>query len=72
MAFSPDAELLACGRDGHVLQLWSARKGEHRGVWLVPQRASGTGPVRAVAFSPDGTGVVGVGSNGAVELYAVQ
>jgi WD40 repeat protein len=68
LAFSPTAPLLAtCGEDGTV-RLWDRAAGADRGRTMGPGPFGG--PVRAVAFTPDGRYLLTANANGTV--YALR
>src|SRR5262249_27636127 len=68
LACSPTAPLLAtCGEDGTV-RLWDHTAGERRPRTIGPGPFGG--PVRAVAFTPDGRYLVTANANGTV--YALR
>jgi WD40 repeat protein len=69
LAFCPSAPLLAtCGEDGTV-RLWDLSDGNPRGRTVGPGPFGG--PVRSVAFTPDGRYLVTANSNGMVYLLRV-
>jgi WD40 repeat protein len=64
LAVSPDGKTLAVAADG--LQLWSAATGQRIGSPLPAADAAGP-----VAFSPDGTMVAAIGTDGRARLWHV-
>jgi WD40 repeat protein/tRNA A-37 threonylcarbamoyl transferase component Bud32 len=69
LAFSPAVSLLAtCGEDGTV-RLWDRITGEVR-PWTIGPGPFG-GPVRAVAFTPDGRYLLTANANGTVYVLRV-
>lgn len=66
MAFSPDGEVIATA-DGQGVILWQVADQQQIGVPL----DVGTGPINALAFSPDGTNIAAGGENGSVSLWDV-
>jgi WD40 repeat protein/serine/threonine protein kinase len=69
LAFSPTAPLIAtCGEDGTV-RLWD-QTGSTPAVWSIGPGPFG-GPVRSVAFTPDGRYVATANANGLVYLLRV-
>ncbi len=64
LAVSPDGKTLAVAADG--LQLWSAATGQRIGARLPAADAAGP-----VAFSPDGTMVAAIGTDGRARLWHV-
>jgi WD40 repeat protein len=55
LAFSPDGSTLAAGDSAGLLGLWDVNSGEEQTTFRAHEPGDG---VTAVAFSPDGTGVV--------------
>lgn len=60
VAVSPDGELIASAGDDKTVQVWSIAENRH--LWTLTGHA---GPIRSVAFTPDGTRLV---SNGSREI----
>lgn len=68
VAFSPDGKTLASGHAGGFLRLWEAATGKHIRLFSGMGGEEGgrlsfehTGPVRSIAFSPDGKTLVSAG-----------
>ncbi len=69
MAFSPDGSFLATagfGDDGN-LRIWDVESGEE-----VANLEGHSGPVFAVAWSPDGAGIVTGGVDNLVKIWDVE
>jgi WD40 repeat protein len=77
VAFSPDGTTLATGSDADTVRLWNVATLRQHGRSVATVRQDGRpiivpgGPVRSVAFSPDGTTLVTVGTDGTARLWNV-
>jgi WD40 repeat protein len=68
IAFGPNGRTLAVGSDDGI-QLWEIDKFEH--LLSGPQIGTGTPPIIAMAFSPDGRILVSVDGVGTIQLWSV-
>jgi WD40 repeat protein len=66
LALSPGNDLIAAGEGGREVHVWEVRSGKARPQQQEPERR-----VRALAFTPDGRGLV-VGGNQFVQLWHVD